>query len=220
MSIFPAEPVSPREFIEDVVPSLFAEAELDEHEQAIDLKLGIVLRGDPVDPGGEWTLHFVEGELGICAGREEACEITLVQNVADWRSAIWQGRPALVADAFDRIREAGPNALRPPIPPGGGPRPDPLKGISDLRGLVEAIIATENGGDWRVGVQLGRGPVPETAQATIRLGAEQADAIRQGSLHPLEALITGQLQLDGDLGLILQLQAVAMTLSMAGPGRR
>ena len=60
----------------------------------------------------------------------------------------------------------------------------------------------------------------EEPQATITLGAAEADAIRDGSLHPLEALISGQLQLDGDLGLILQLQAVAMTLSMAAGGGR
>ena len=63
------------------------------------------------------------------------------------------------------------------------------------------------------------GAVPETPQATITLGAAEAESIRSGALHPLEALISGQLQLDGDLGLILQLQAVAMTLSMAAGGR-
>jgi hypothetical protein len=220
MSLFPADPVSCRAFIEDVVPALFAEAELDDVEQAMDLKVGVVLRaalgegGPEADAGGEWTLHFIEGELGIAEGRDDACEITIVQSVADWRAALWEGRPALVADGFDRIRESGPDVLRPQAPPGGGPRPDPLKGISDLTGLIEGVIASEDGEDWRIGVQVGSGPLSETAQATIRLGAEQADAIRDGSLHPLEALITGQLQLDGDLGLILQLQAVAMTLSM------
>jgi len=219
MSTFPADPVSPQVFIEDVVPALFAEADLGEAEAAIDLKLGIVLRGDEREEGGEWTLHFIEGELGIASQREEACEITIVQSVTDWRSALWEGRPALIADVADRIRESGPNALRPPAPAGRGPRPDPLKGISDLRGLIEGVIAIEDGSDWRIGVQVGPGPISETPQATIRLGAAQADAIRDGSLHPLEALITGQLQLDGDLGLILQLQAVAMTLSMSGRGR-
>jgi hypothetical protein len=222
MSTFPDSPVSPRDFIEDVVPSLFAEAELDETEAAIDLKVGVVLRGTDGDEGGEWTLHFIEGELGIAEGRDEACEISVVQSVSDWRSALWQGRPALVAGGFDLIRESGPDALRSPMPPGGGPRPDPLKGISDLKGLIEGVIASDGEDDWRIGVQVGPGPIPETPQATIRLGAAQAEAIRSGDLHPLEALITGQLQLDGDLGLILQLQALAMTLSMAmasGGGR-
>jgi len=225
MSTFPSAPVSAREFIEDVVPALFAEAELDEVEEALELKVGVVLRAEEgaeqdAEEGGEWTLHFIQGELGIAEGREETCEITIVQTVEDWRSALWEGRPALVADGFDRIRESGPDALRPPAPPDGGPRPDPLKGISDLKGLIEAVISSESGEDWRLGVQIGPGPVPDAPQATIRLGAEQAEAIRDGSLHPLEALITGQLQLDGDLGLILQLQAVAMTLSMASGGGR
>jgi hypothetical protein len=221
MSTFPTSPVSPREFIEDVVPSLFAELELDEAEQAIELKVGVVLRAGPEgESGGEWTLHFIAGELGIAEGREEVCDLTIIQSVADWRSALWEGRPALIADGFNEIRQGGPNALRPSVPSDGGPRPDPLKGIADLKGLIEGIIATEEGEDWRIGVQIGPGPIPESPEATIRLGAEQADAIREGRLHPLEALITGQLQLDGDLGLILQLQAVAMTLSQARGGRR
>ena len=68
--------------------------------------------------------------------------------------------------------------------------------------------------DWAIGVQIGEGPVAEIPAATIKLGVAEAEDIRQGRLHPLEALITGRLQLDGDLGLILQLQAVAMTLSL------
>lgn len=224
MTEFPDQPVSPRDFIEDVVPSLFAELELDEADHAIDLRLGVVLRSDeaalPLEQGGSWTLHFVEGELGIAEGRDEASDLTLVQSVRDWRSALWEGRPALVADAVDQLRRGGPEAMRPPAPPDGGPRPDPMKGLADLKGLLEAIISDDAGADWRVGVLIGPGPLPVEPQATIRLGAGQAEAIRTGALHPLEALITGQLQLDGDLGLILQLQAVAMTLSMASGGRR
>jgi len=215
MTLIPADPISPREFVEDLVPSLFAEVELDEAAEELELKLGIVLSGKE---GGDWTLHFVEGELGIGSSREEACEITVIQGVDDWRAALWEGRPALIATAVDRIREGGADALRPPQPPGGGPRPDPLKGISDLRGRIEMVIEGEAQPDWSVGILIGGGPIPETPQATIRLGSAQADAIRTGELHPLEALITGQLQLDGDLGLILQLQAVAMTLSMTTGG--
>ena len=215
MTLIPADPISPREFMEDLIPSLFAEVELDPSEEELELKLGVVLAGDD---GGDWTLHFVEGELGIGARREEACEITVIQAVEDWRAALWEGRPALVAAGVDRIREGGAEALRPPAPPDGSPRPDPLKGISDLRGRIEMVIEGEAQPDWSIGILIGGGPIPETPQATIRLGSAQADAIRAGDLHPLEALITGQLQLDGDLGLILQLQAVAMTLSMTTGG--
>jgi putative sterol carrier protein len=56
-------------------------------------------------------------------------------------------------------------------------------------------------------------PISDSPDASIRLDAEQAEAIRRGELHPVEALITGQLRLEGDLGLIIQLQAIAMLAS-------
>lgn len=216
MTLFPDQPIPPREFIEDVIPSLFAEVTLEPGEEAIDLRVGVVLEGEG---GGEWTLHFVEGELGIRATRDPEAELTVIQAVTDWRSAIWEGRPALIAEGVEQIRRGGANELRPPTPGAEEARVDPLKGIADLRGRIEMVIADEGDGRWAVGVLVGPGAVPETPQATITLGAAEAESIRTGALHPLEALISGRLQLDGDLGLILQLQAVAMTLSMAAGGR-
>jgi hypothetical protein len=216
MSFLPSEPVPPEVFIEDIVPALFAELELREAEERVDLRVGIVLTGDG---GGEWTLHFVEGELGIAAGRDADCAVTLVQSVEDWRAALWEGRPALVADVVAQLSEKGPNAVQAPGMPAGRGDPEALHGLADLQGLVEAIVVGGDGPDWRIAVQMGPGSIPEQADATITLGAEQAEAIRRGELHPLEALITGQLQLIGDLGLILQLQAVAMQATMAPPRR-
>jgi len=215
MASLPSEPVSPREFMEDVVPAFFAEVELDEGERAVDFKLGVCLRGAG---GGEWTLHFVEGELGIIEGRATECAITLVQSVDDWRAAIWEGRPGLVADVVRRVAEAGPRGLAPPGL--DAPPRDPaaaFESLGNLQGMVEGIVASAGAADWRLAVLIGPGPVPETAHATLRIGADQAEALRRGELHPLEALITGALRLEGDLGLILQLQAMAMTASMSSP---
>jgi hypothetical protein len=219
LSAFPPKPVTPRVFFEDTIPALFAEVDLDDAERAVDLKVGVVLRGAG---GGEWTLHFINGELRIGQGRVEACEVTIVQRVKDWRSALWEGRPALIADAVASLAEAGPAALRPPGNARGPGNPSALKGLSEIPGLIEAIISGEDEDteDWRVAIRIGPGPIPESPQATILLGADQADAIRRGELHPLEALITGQLRLEGDLGLIIQLQAVAMTASMSKPPGR
>ena len=220
MSAFPRKPVTPRVFFEDTIPALFAEADLDDAERAVDLKLGVILRGaDDRDEGGEWTLHFIDGELGITVGRVEDCEVTIVQRVADWRSALWEGRPRLIADALAAVAESGTAALRPRGYTRGSGNPNALKGLSEVHGLIEAIIASdsEDTDDWRVGVRIGPGPIPESPQASILLGADQADAIRRGELHPIEALITGQLRLEGDLGLIIQLQAVAMTVATPKP---
>jgi hypothetical protein len=214
VSLLPVEPVSLGVFMEQVVPALFRAVDLEPAEAAVALDVGVVLSGEG---GGQWTLRFAGGELVVEGARREDVRLTLIQCVEDWRAPLWEGRPRLVAEAVDRVRAEGAAALRPP----GGPTPgadfDPLKGLTDLRGRIDVVIegAGESGGDWALGIHIGSGSVPAAAQATIRLGAAEAEAIRMGELHPLEALITGRLQLDGDLGLILQLQAVAMTLSAA-----
>ncbi|MEZ4290917.1 MAG: SCP2 sterol-binding domain-containing protein [Myxococcota bacterium] len=218
MRPLPDEPIAPSEFIEELLPALFADLSLDEAERALELRVGVVMTGPG---GGEWTLHLVAGELGIERGRDPDSDLTLLSSVGDWRSALWEGRPGLVADAVTvALRGDRPAGL-----PHRGDGPVEIPGLSDLRGLVEIVVedagdarrAADEGvpsADWRVGILIGPGPIPDAPQASIRLGADEAEAIRRGELHPLEALITGRLRLDGDLGLILQLQAVAMTLSM------
>lgn len=213
---FPAEPVEPRVFVEDVIPGLFVDVELTAEERRTELRLGVVLRGEG---GGEWTLHFVDGELGIAASRAPECDLTLVQGVDDWRAALWGGRPAFVADAVQRLLQPGAAGLRPGLNPGlsglaSPPDPETVAELRALRGLLEIRVASaeEPGGetDWVLALQLGPGPLATTPDATIALGAREAEAIHRGELHPIEALITGQLRLEGDLGLILQLQALAM----------
>jgi hypothetical protein len=216
----PSEPVSPREFFEDLIPSLFAELDLGVEQRALDLKLAVRLDGDE---GGAWTLHFIAGELGIVEGRDEDAAITLVQSVSDWRSALWKGRPGLVSDLVAQAERVGQGAGSGGAAPAwagvGRPVSNPraLDGLRDLKGLIEIVVASEGTSDWRLGIQLGPGPIPEAPQAVIRIGAVEAEAIRRGVLHPLEALIGGQLRLEGDLGLILQLQAIAMTASLPPP---
>jgi hypothetical protein len=222
MTAFPSEPVTPHDFIGNTIPALFTEMVLGEAEKALELKVGVVLRGDE---GGEWTLHFVAGELATRSGRSEDCDVTVIQSVDDWRGALWEGRPALISEGIAAVVASGQGSLRSAA---GNPElgnPEALKGLREVRGLIEVIISEENnapGRDldatgWRVGVQLGPGPLAEAAGATLRLGTEQADAMRRGDLHPVEALITGQLRIEGDLGLIMQLQAVAMLASMPKP---
>ncbi len=241
MVAWPDDPVSSAEFMERVLPVLAADWATGDEPPAWSadgparaLRLGVVLRGTPehADPGGAWTLCAPDGRLEVRTGRDDACELSVIQDVADWRAALWEGWPRLIAEAVETLRASGPTALLPgPLASSGsGPKRgaadatalppiDPLAGITDLRGLVEAVIEADARAaaarDWRVAVLLGPGPIPDAPQATIRLGAMQAEAIREGRLHPLEALITGQLALDGDLGLIIQLQAVATTISMS-----
>ena len=216
MATIPENPVSPREFIEDVVPALFADADVATlgHDD-FDYKVGVLLSGDD---GGAWTLHFVGAELGILSEHAANCHVTIVQSVADWRAALWEGRPALVADGVNALREGGVSGLRAArgadMTQGN---PAALRELENLPGRIDAIVAGEEDPDWSVGIHIGPGPIAEEPAATIRIGATEADALRTGELHPLEALMTGQLRLVGVFGLILQLQAIAMAASMPPP---
>lgn len=218
-SAFPAAPVASSVFIEDVIPGLFVDLDLTPAERAVELRLGIVLAGDGgSDPGGEWTLHFVDGELGIEPMRRPDCDVTLIQRIVDWRSALWAGRPAFVADAVEALFSApGQAPAASALPLTLVPDPRALESLRALRGHLEIRVEGEGGAaseDWRLGIVLGPGPIPERPDATIQLGAAQAEAIHRGRLHPLEALMTGELRLEGDLGLILQIQAIALTASL------
>jgi hypothetical protein len=219
-SAFPAEPVPPRVFLEDVIPALFADLDLSPAERVVELRLGVVLQGEAGgEPGGEWTLHFVDGELGIESTRRPDCDITLVQRVADWRSALWSGRPAFVSDAVQTLFAGSGAGSAPSVLPFTlVPDPRALEELRRLRGCLEIRVEAGEGSpaadDWRLGLCLGPGPIPAAPDATVQLGADQADAIHRGRLHPLEALMTGELRLEGDLGLILQIQAIALTASL------
>jgi hypothetical protein len=214
MSLFPHEPVSPREFIEEIIPAYFAEMDFDEQADSLDLKLGIKLEGEG---GGEWKLHLIEGELGIAVGVSSDCALTVLQTVVDWKAGLWEGRPGLVADAVDQIKSGGLSAQGTKGAAAAPSNPEALRELESLPGRIDAIVEGVDAPDWCIGVHIGPGPIAETPNATLRIGADEAEALRRGDLHPLEALITGQLRLEGDLGLILQLQAIAMAASMSPP---
>jgi hypothetical protein len=133
--------------------------------------------------------------------------------VTDWRSGLWEGRPGLIADAVEYARAV--LATGGPVMPPGAPRDlEAFRELEKLSGRIDAIVEGQDEPDWGIGLKLGAGSIPETADATIRIGSQEAEALRRGQLHPLEALITGQLRLEGDLGLILQLQAIVMAASI------
>ncbi len=223
-SVFPERPVEPRVFVEDVIPALFAGVELSAEDRAAELLLGVSLVGAG---GGEWTLHFVEGELGIGSRLRPDCDLTLVQTVEDWRSALWEGRPGIVSDlvrvAFRGVGLADvgePDSLASGLvglSSGGPPDPATVAELRSLRGCIEIRFAgtSSPGADWRLAIVLGPGPVPAQPDATITLDEAEAEAMRQGTLHPLDALMTGRLRLEGDLGLVLQIQALALRASFA-----
>jgi putative sterol carrier protein len=81
------------------------------------------------------------------------------------------------------------------------------------------VVTGGEGGDWQVGLKLGPGAIPEQPAATVTLAAEDAAAMERGELDPVQAFMAGRLQVEGDVSLLMQVQAVRMQgAAAAGSG--
>jgi hypothetical protein len=203
MSQLPPAGTSPAEFFERIVPQLFQSNPLPEDAKQIDVKLGIRLDGEG---GGEWSYHLKDGGLSVNRGSTEDSAFTLVQSVADWRGALWEGR----GGAFGRQSQA---LFQPGTGAGAGPgamAPAALQQLQMLRGLIRMVVTGGPGGDWVVGFKLGPGPIPDPPTTTVTVAAADAEAMERGELDPMQAFMSGKIQIAGDMTLLMQMQAIQM----------
>jgi hypothetical protein len=214
MPEFPSQPIAPSEFFERFVPSAFAEAGLPAELRGLRLELGVRLEGEG---GGEWLYQLEGGALHLVAGSRESAALTLVQSVADWRGALWEGRGGVVG------RQAA-GLLRPGARSESGASPqaalgaDVLGQLQHLDGMIRMAVTGGDGGDWSVAFRLGPGPIPAEPTATLTIAADDAEALVRGELAPLEAFMAGRIQVDGDMTLVMQLQAIQMQASAGSSG--
>ena len=206
MPVFPASPVSPAEILEDFLPQAFAEVGLPGAAQDLVVSLGIQLEGDE---GGEWVLHLERGSVRVAAEPRGETALTYVQTVVDWRGALWEGRGGAMGAQAARL-------FRPEATPGGRaaglgpPHPAALEKLRALDGVVRVVVSGGDGGDWQLDLKLGPGALPEAPTTTVTLSAEDAAAMEQGQLDPLQAFMAGRIQVAGDMSLMLQMQAIQM----------
>ena len=71
------------------------------------------------------------------------------------------------------------------------------------------------GGDFAVGFKLGPGAIPAQPTATLSLSEADAAAMERGELDPLEAFMAGRIRVDGDMTLVMQMQAIQMQAAQA-----
>ena len=74
-----SEPISPKEFMEEFIPSVIAEATLDAET---DITLGVKIDGAG---GGEWLVHISGGCRKVDETARDEAAFTLVQPVEDLR---------------------------------------------------------------------------------------------------------------------------------------
>lgn len=210
MADFPASPLAPAEFLEDWLPRAFAAADVPGEVKAVEFELGVLLEGAG---GGEWLFQMLEGALTVRAGSRADAAFTLVQSVADWRGALWEGRGGAIGRGAAAV-------FRPEALAGGGggpggllaaPSPAALAGMRSLDGFLRMVVSGAPGGDWGVGFRLGPGAIPEQPTTMVTISAGDAEAMERGELNPLEAFMAGRIQVEGDIALLMQMQAAALS---------
>ena len=213
MTEFPPRPVPPAELLERWLPRAFADADLPDDVRRSDMRLGLCLVGSG---GGEWVLEVENGALQVKAASRDDTAFTFVQSVDDWRGALWEGRGGAIGQASAGLFRPGlRTAAQGPAGMGGAPPPAALEQMRSLNGLVRVVVRGGEGGDFAVGFKLGPGAIPAQPTATLSLDAADAAAMERGELDPLAAFMAGRIRVEGDMGLVMQMQAISMQAQMA-----
>lgn len=199
MSIPPAG-TSPKEFFEVHVPRAL-QATLPADAKQVDVTIGVKLDGAG---GGEWRIRMNNGEVSGSQGSVEDAAFTIVQSVDDWRGALWEGRGGAFGKQSRAFFEGGGGGGQ------GAMSPAALQQLEALRGMIKMVVGGGPGGDWAVGFKLGPGPVPEPPTTTVSISAADADAMERGELDPMQAFMSGRIQIAGDMTLMMQMQAIQM----------
>ena len=195
-----SEPISPKEFMEEFIPSVIAEATLDAE---MDIKLGVKIDGVG---GGEWLVHISGGSCKVDETARDEAAFTLVQTVEDWRGALWEGRGGVFGQQASALLTSG--AV------GGENAPPPntqvMEQLAALGGLIQITVTEGEGGDWSTGFKLGPGALPDAPTTEVKIAAADAEAMQSGTLDPMQAFMSGKIQVIGDMALMMQMQAIAM----------
>jgi hypothetical protein len=213
MSQLPPAGTAPAEFFERVVPQLFQANPLPESARQIDLVLGVRLDGEG---GGEWTYHLKNGELAVSRGSIEDAVLSLVQSVADWRGALWEGRGGAFGRLSQAVFQPGAGAAATAMAPAAlAAAPAALQQLQLLRGQIRMVVTGGLGGDWSAGVKLGPGPVVEEPTTAVTISADDAEALGRGELDPMQAFMAGRIQIAGDMTVLMQLAGIGAQVQAA-----
>jgi hypothetical protein len=214
MADFPASPLSPAEFLEQWLPSAFAAADIPDEARNVDVQVGVCLQGDG---GGEWIFEVKNGALAVQPGSRAECAFTFVQSVDDWRGALWEGRGGAIGrQSVALFKPGSPAAAAGPGQMGPGPpNAAALEEMRKLDGVIRMQVTGAEGGDWAVAFKLGPGPIPDDPTTIVSITAEDAAALERGELDPMQAFMGGKLQVQGDMTLMMQMQAIQMQAAAA-----
>jgi hypothetical protein len=217
MAQFPASPIPPSEFMQRWLPQAFAEADVPDDAKSADVRLGVRLDGDG---GGEWVVHLDHGKLNVSAEPRTECPFSIVQSVENWRGTLWEGKGGAFGQQVSSLFRPGQQAAAANRPGGGGMNPAALEAMRALNGVIRMRVLGGAGGDWEVDFKLGPGEIPAQPTTTVSITAPDAEAMASGQLDPMQAFMSGKIQVAGDMALMMQMQMIQMQAAAAAPKPR
>jgi hypothetical protein len=148
--------------------------------------------------------------MGASASRGRRAPRLRSPTCSRWRTgAARSGRAAAGFFRPGELASAPAGALA------AAPTPAALVELAKLSGLLRLVVGAAEGAPWSVAFKIGPGAIPEQATTTLLISESDAAALGRGELDPMSAFLSGKLRVEGDMTLMLQVQAVQMQAAAA-----
>lgn len=205
---FPRPPadITPKAYFSEWLPSQFTDFKdmIAEVGGDIDASVSVRVTGDA---GGEWAIKLANGNVEVSDGLKDDSLVTVTISDKNMIEAVSGSRPEMPTD-LSQVQEGG-------IPMIGGSNPidaianmkDKMDAIKNINGSVQFKIDDAN--PFAVTVKFA-GPMTEEPSATLIVNSDTAKELTTGELNPQAAFMAGRLQIQGDMGLLMQLAQFMM----------
>lgn len=85
-----------------------------------------------------------------------------------------------------------------------------IQRVRAIKGVVRFVLTGLADGDWTVTTYFGEVARPSSPQTTITVAADVAEKLQRGELNPQMAFMQGQVRMEGDAGLAMQIGMALM----------
>lgn len=193
--------ITPKKFFEEFLVEQFEarKGDLPDEAKEVDAGMRFILTGDD---GGTWTLSFKGGELKASEGTVGDPIMTIKMSVSDWKGVLTGERGGMMGEQMNLAGGGG----------GGGPAlsADMVSKVSGIDGTLQFKLTDDEKDDFVVTLKFGTGDPKDEPDCTISMAAADSEAMRTGELNPQAAFMSGKIQIDGDMGLAMQIGTTLM----------
>ena len=179
-----SESPSPREYYTVIVPHQVAQAlqSAPESKGQPDLTAIYEITGAEA---GTYALRFAGDQVEVLPDAPPEADMYITLNADDWRTSPAQGMLDPLADYVQRRKVAV---------------------IKSLKGIVRLELQRSDGSTWQSATTFGGQAEPEVI---LRMNADDYAAMMRGDLNSQMAFLTGKLQFEGSLPLLMQVGALS-----------